>query len=70
MKKSGEDGAHERTGIGEVWRSGSKNKWLVSLDSQLALRHLIKMQISRQEDLICALGHEGPGPVAHRAPDR
>lgn len=35
MKKAGEDGAHERTGIGAVWRSGSKNKWLVSLDPSL-----------------------------------
>ena len=57
----------------ESVRSGDlevRNKWLVSLDSQLVLSHLIKMQISRQEDLICALGHEGPGPVEHRAPDR
>ena len=23
----------------------------------------------RREDLICALGHEGPWPVEHRAPD-
>lgn len=69
MKKAGENGAHERTGISVVWRSGSRNKWLVSLDYQLLLSHLIKMQISRQEDLICALGHEGPWPVEHRAPD-
>lgn len=46
-----------------------RNKWLVSLDSQLVLSHLIKMQISRQEDLICALGHEGSWPEEHRAPD-
>lgn len=46
-----------------------RNKWLVSLDSQLVLSHLIKMQISRQEDLICALGHEGAWPEEHRAPD-
>lgn len=69
MKKAWENGAHERTGIGAVWRSGSKTKWLVSLDSQLVLSHLIKMQISRQEDLICALGHEGAWPEEHRAPD-
>lgn len=35
MKKAGEDGAHERTGIGAVWGDAGKNKWLVSVDSQL-----------------------------------
>ena len=69
MKKAWQNGAHERTGIGAVWISGSKNKWLVSLESQLVLSHLIKMQISRQEDLICALGNESAWPVEHRAPD-